>query len=78
MQYSIPPYRVNIDDLISLRGKSRENDLFVESFQSAVLNLDYLEKDIENFSGKLSKQPRREAIPVEVIDSSIIEFHSKN
>lgn len=74
----IPSYRVNIGDAITLREKSRKNELFIENFQSTSLSIDYLEKDIENFSGKLVKKPSREAVPIDVIDSRIIEFYSKN
>lgn len=74
----IPSYRVNIGDAITLREKSRKNKLFIENFQSTSLSIDYLEKDIENFSGKLVKKPSREAVPIDVIDSRIIEFYSKN
>ncbi len=74
----IPSYRVNIGDSITLREKSRKNELFIENFQSTSLSIDYLEKDIENFLGKLVKKPSREAVPIDVIDSRIIEFYSKN
>ncbi|MBU5484639.1 30S ribosomal protein S4 [Clostridium sp. MSJ-11] len=74
----IPSYRVNIGDAITLMEKSRKNELFIENFQSTSLSIDYLEKDIENFSGKLVKKPSREAVPIDVIDSRIIEFYSKN
>ena len=74
----IPSYRVNVGDTISLREKSRKNELFTDNFQSTSLSIDYLEKNTENFSGKLVKKPSREAVPVDVVDSRIIEFYSKN
>lgn len=73
---NIPSYRVNIGDVICLREKSTKNELFIESFRSSLLNIDYLEKNIENLSGKLTKEPCREAIPVEIMDSRIMEFYS--
>jgi small subunit ribosomal protein S4 len=75
---NIPSIRINPGDVISLREKSRKNELFIETFQSNIFNLDYLEKDIGKFSGMLSKKPPREKIPIDIIDSRIIEFYSKN
>ena len=73
----IPSYRVEAGDIISLREKSRKNELYKENFYGQALNLNYLEKDIENFSGKLLYIPKRDEIPIEVTDSYIIELYSK-
>ncbi|TDT46049.1 30S ribosomal protein S4 [Fonticella tunisiensis] len=75
---NIPSYRVNVDDVISLREKSRKNQIFADNFSAIQLNVKYLEKDVENFSGRLVRIPLREEIPVDLKDSKVIEFYSKN
>lgn len=74
----IPSYRVNVGDVLCLREKSRTNDLFVQNFITTDNVLSYLEKDKENFSGKLIKLPTIDEIPIEVKFSRIFEFYSKN
>lgn len=73
----IPSYKVNPGDIISLKEKSRKNEMFKENFYTQGPVLNYLEKDIEDFSGKLAYTPKRDEIPIEVTDSYIIELYSK-
>ncbi|WP_238948407.1 30S ribosomal protein S4 [Clostridium sp. YIM B02569] len=74
----IPSYEVNIGDIISLKEKSRNNDLFSDTFLSNTLNTyPYLAKDQDNFSGTLIRYPLREEVPIEINDSLIVEFYSK-
>ncbi|MFA5525002.1 MAG: 30S ribosomal protein S4 [Tissierellales bacterium] len=73
----IPSYRVDIGDIISLKEKSRKNEIYKENFYGQDLNLNYLEKDIESFSGILVSIPNRDQVPIDVIDSYIIELYSK-
>lgn len=74
----IPSYEVNIGDIISLKEKSRNNDLFRDTFLSNTLNTyPYLAKDQDNFSGTLIRYPLREEVPIEINDSLIVEFYSK-
>ncbi len=74
----IPSYEVNIGDIISLKEKSRNNDLFRDTFLSNTLNTyPYLAKDQDNFSRTLIRYPLREEVPIEINDSLIVEFYSK-
>jgi small subunit ribosomal protein S4 len=73
----IPSYSVNVGDEISLREKSRKNDMFTENFNSLMLGVNYLEKNVEGFSGELVKLPYADEIPIEVTVSRIIEFYSR-
>lgn len=72
-----PSYRVKVGETISLREKSRSIEMFAENFKNSITCPDYLEKDIESFSGKLIRLPRREEIPIEVKESKILEFYSR-
>ncbi len=73
----IPSYKVETGDIISLREKSRKNEIYVENFNTQELSLNYLEKDLDSFSGKLLYIPKRDEVPIEVTDSYIIELYSK-
>lgn len=73
----IPSYRVNIGEIVSLKDKSRDIDLFRENFLSNFPNLyPYLDKDESSFSGKLIRYPEREEVPIEIEDQLVVEFYS--
>ncbi len=72
-----PSYEVEPGDVISLREKSRSNEMFRTNFLESGLSLGYLEKDPDSFSGRLVRIPEREEIPINVKDSLVIEFYSR-
>jgi len=74
---NIPSYRVKVGEVVSLREKSKQIDLFRENFISNYLNsFPYLEKNEDSFSGKLVRLPERKEIPIEIEDQLVIEFYS--
>lgn len=73
-----PSYGVSVGEVISLREKSQKNSMFKASFeQNATSQYPYLSKDIENFSGALTKIPERSEVPIEINDILVVEFYSK-
>ena len=72
-----PSFQVKPGDSISLKEKSRSIEMFKENFESFGLAVDYLEKDIESFTGRLLRLPMRDEIPINVKDSLVIEFYSR-
>lgn len=72
-----PSMKINPGQIISLREKSRTNDMFKDNFKDKTIVLPYLEKNVENYSGSLVRIPNRDEVPIEVTDSYIIEFYSK-
>ncbi|MBZ9687853.1 30S ribosomal protein S4 [Clostridium estertheticum] len=74
----IPSYKVNQGDTLSLREKSRKNELFSQNFISTENIYSYLSKDKENFSGSLIKVPIKDEIPVSLKFPKILEFYAKN
>ena len=75
---NIPSYGVSIGEVISLREKSRNNTMFKESFQQNVTSqYPYLEKDLENFSGVLTRKPERNEVPIEIDDILVVEYYSR-
>ncbi len=74
---NIPSYLVDVGDELSLREKSRSVELFKENFENSFLtSYPYIEKDEANFSGKFTRMPEREEIPIEINDQLIVEFYS--
>ena len=73
-----PSYGVSIGEVISLREKSQKNTMFTENFQqNATSQYPYLEKNMENFSGILTRKPERREVPIEINDILVVEFYSK-
>ena len=72
-----PSIQVQPVDVLSLKEKSHSVELFRDTFQSHTLNVPYLEKDEENYSGTLTRLPLREEVPIQVKDSLVIEFYSR-
>ena len=74
----IPSYGVSVGQVISLREKSRNNILFKESFLSNALSqFAYLSKDVDSFSGTLTKIPERNEVTIEINDMLVVEYYSK-
>lgn len=74
----IPSHRIEIGDVISLKEKSRNIELFKENFLSSIPNnYPYLEKDEKSFSGKLTRSPDRDEVPIEIDDQLVVEFYSR-
>lgn len=74
----IPSYAVSIGDVISLREKSRKNEMFKTNFvETGISSVPYIEKDIDKFSAILVRMPNREEIPIEINDHLVVEFYSK-
>ncbi len=64
--------------MISLKEKSKNIELFKENFLSNLPNVyPYLEKDENSFSGRFTKYPDRDEIPIEIEDQLVVEFYSR-
>ena len=73
-----PSYGVSVGDEISLREKSQKNSMFTENFQqNANSQYSYLSKNVEKFSGILTKTPERNEVPIEINDILVVEYYSK-
>ena len=74
----IPSFAVQVGDEVTLREKSRTNAMFKENFESGALNeYPYLSKDMDKFSGVLTRLPERQEVPIEIDEILIVEFYSK-
>ncbi len=74
----IPSYGVQVNDVVALKEKSRTNQMFQDNFQGLVsFNVPYIEKNKDQFSGKLVREPQREELPIEVNEIMAVELYSK-
>ena len=74
----IPSFAVQVGDEVTLREKSRTNVMFKENFENGALNqYPYLSKDMDKFSGVLTRLPERQEVPIEIDEILIVEFYSK-
>ena len=73
----IPSYEVQVGDVITLREKSRNTQLFKDNFAASNVTYPYLEKDIDTYTGKVVSRPNREDVPIEITESLIVEYYSK-
>ena len=75
---NIPSYAVKVGSTISLVEKMRKSEQFKSTYLSNnKAKLDYLERDDDNFSGKLARLPLRSEIPVQINDQMVVEYYSK-
>lgn len=73
-----PSYMVKVGDVIELKERSRDKQIFIDNLKASELNtLPYIQKDIENLSGTLIAIPDFEDVPIEINTMPIIEFYSK-
>jgi small subunit ribosomal protein S4 len=74
----IPSYGVQVNEVVSLKEKSRANQGLQDNFQGLVaFNVPYLEKNKDQFSGKLIREPQRDELPIEVNEILAVELYSK-
>ena len=73
----IPSYRVKPGDVISVRQKSRQSDMFKELAEKPVAFPSWITGNTASFEGKIVRIPTREDIDVPVNETLIVELYSK-
>ncbi len=72
----IPSYRMKVNDVITLKEKSKKNDLFQEAIRNSAAPA-YLEVSKSDFSSKLIYIPTRDEVPVTCDVSFVVEYYSR-
>lgn len=72
-----PSYAVSVGDVLSLREKSRNNEMFKNNFLEGVAAHPYISLDKDQFSATLERLPERSEVPIQIDDHLVIEFYSK-
>ena len=74
----IPSYSVKVGDVITLRQKSTESELFKPLREgTSVVTPKWLTFDAPNLTGKVVALPTREDVSLEAEMSMIVEFYSR-
>ncbi|WP_446897985.1 30S ribosomal protein S4 [Clostridium sp. LBM24168] len=73
----IPSYEVSVNDVISICDKSKSSEKFKTFAENPKTLPAWLEGNVENFEGKVVREPLREDIDIPVNETLIVEFYSK-
>lgn len=73
----IPSYHVEVGQQISLREKSRNNEVIKANVESVVGRPGFVSFDSEKLEGSLSRLPEREELYADIDESLIVEFYNK-
>ncbi len=76
---NIPSYQVRMNQVISVKDKSRKNEFIRSSVETARGRgvPEWLELDPENFTGKVLSLPDREQIKIPIQEQLIVELYSR-
>ncbi|NOQ46434.1 MAG: 30S ribosomal protein S4 [Desulfobulbaceae bacterium] len=76
---NIPSFQVKSGDVISLREKSRKNEMITDNIEGAARRgvPSWLELDQNNFQGTVKAMPNREEITMPIQEQLIVELYSK-
>lgn len=73
----VPSYRVKVGDVISVRQKSRQSEMFKTLAENPRSFPAWISGSTANFEGKIERYPTREDIDVPVAETLIVELYSK-
>lgn len=76
---NIPSYQLSVDDVITLKEKSRKNEVIVDNLEGAARRgvPSWLQLDAPNFQGTVKSLPNREEITLPIQEQLIVELYSK-
>lgn len=73
---SIPSCKVEINDVVTLKGKSQTNSQVIAAMASKT-PATWVELDKSKFSGKLTRLPERKELNQKINEQLIVEFYNK-
>jgi len=75
---NIPSYSVKVGQTISMSEKGQKSGALKAIFlEDKALKLDYIERNVDGLSAKLTRLPLRAEIPVEIKEHLVVEYYSK-
>ncbi|BAH05261.1 30S ribosomal protein S4 [Clostridium kluyveri] len=74
---NIPSFKVSVNDTISVKDGSKSSEKFKTFAENPKTLPTWLEGNIENFEGRVIREPMREEIDVPVNETLIVELYSK-
>ncbi len=78
VKVDIPSYQVKVDDVITLRKRSEEMDMFKSLREgTSTVTPKWLSFDAPNLTGKVVALPAREDIDLQLQENMIVEYYSR-
>lgn len=74
---NIPSYRVQVDDVVSVREKSRKIPTLLHGVENPPPIPEYLEREANSFEGKMIATPNLQTVPFQPDTQSVIGFYSR-
>lgn len=74
---NIPSFKVSVNDTITVKDGSKSSEKFKAFAENPKTLPTWLEGNIENFEGRVIREPMREEIDVPVNETLIVELYSK-
>ena len=74
---NIPSYALKVEDIVSVRERSKSLEVIANSISSNKMQMDWLEFNSQNKVGKLLSAPERIQIPENIKEQLIVELYSK-
>ncbi|APM37582.1 30S ribosomal protein S4 [Clostridium kluyveri] len=74
---NIPSFKVSVNDTIAVKDGSKSSEKFKTFAENPKTLPTWLEGNIENFEGRVIREPMREEIDVPVNETLIVELYSK-
>jgi len=74
---NIPSYQVKVGDTIAVKEADRSSEKFKALAEVAKTTPEWLSVDMENLTGKVIAEPKREDIDIPVQETLIVELYSK-
>ncbi len=74
---NIPSYALKVDDIVSVRERSKSLEVIANSLSMNRTQMDWLEFNIDTKVGKLIAAPERSQIPENIKEQVIVELYSK-
>ncbi len=78
VKVDIPSYQVKVDDVITLRKRSEEMEMFKSLREgTSIVTPKWLSFDAPNLTGKVVALPAREDIDLQLQENMIVEYYSR-
>ena len=74
---NIPSYALKVDDIVSVRERSKSLEVIANSLSMNRTQMDWLEFNMDTKVGKLIAAPERSQIPENIKEQVIVELYSK-
>ncbi len=71
-----PSYQLSVGDVVALKDKSKDVELFKTNFDTCNTALSYLERHEDDMETVLVAMPQRDEVPIEIQDHLVVEFYS--